>query len=258
MLQRPNFTTIPNDFIDHYMFSLEKSSVLLFLAICRKTLGYHKDTDYLSYSQLAELSGLCNGAIKKALGSLQDAQLITVEKKEGKPNKITLRLDTLQASDKADSTENSADLSMEWRGVLPHLSMKQRGTSLLDRETKERNKEEKILVSTAQPTASLSIPFSKKNAKKQTDAELKPLILYFAKRHAEPPPRGRGFEPTINWPRDMAIMKRIRKGYKPDAIRQLIDAFFDWKGRTKTTLRDFENIADTLYGILLDKARGMR
>lgn len=109
---------------------------------------------------------------------------------------------------------------------------------------------------TAPPAASpsASSPFSRENAKKQTDAELKPLILYYSEKHKV----ARGFEPTIHWARDMAVMKRIRRGYKAAAICQLLDAFFEWKGRTKTTLWDFESKVDTLYGVLLDKATGKR
>ncbi len=94
--------------------------------------------------------------------------------------------------------------------------------------------------------------------KKKGDPELQPLILYFAARHAEKPPRGRGFDPTIDWKRDMAIMKRLKQSYEAQAIREIIDAFFDWPGRIKTSLRDLYIKADMLYGIKLDQAQGRR
>jgi hypothetical protein len=100
----------------------------------------------------------------------------------------------------------------------------------------------------------LELEIDKEKDKKEPDKELRPLIQYYAERHKE----ARGFEPSVDWARDMAIMKRLRSSYKPDAIRQCIDAFLDWKGRTRTTLRDFYSRIDTIYGVLKDKAEGKR
>jgi hypothetical protein len=90
--------------------------------------------------------------------------------------------------------------------------------------------------------------------KKEPDHDLKPLVQYYLEKHKAV----RGFEPTVAWPRDMKIMQQIRRGYKPDAIRQLLDMFFAWKGRSNFTLRAFADKVDTLYGVLKDKAEGKR
>ena len=93
-----------------------------------------------------------------------------------------------------------------------------------------------------------------KRKKAEPDPTLKPLIQYYIDKHKEI----RGFEPTVAWSRDMAIMQKIRQGYKPEAIRQLLDMFFAWKGRSIFTLRAFYDKVDTLYGVLKDKAEGKR
>jgi len=90
----------------------------------------------------------------------------------------------------------------------------------------------------------------------QPDPGLKPLVIYFYNAHLEK----RGYSPSKYWARDMKIMKEIcTKGdYGPGAVRQCIDAFFDYKGRTKTGMRDFQNSVDNTYGYLQDKAEGRR
>ena len=90
--------------------------------------------------------------------------------------------------------------------------------------------------------------------KKEPDTELKPLVQYYLEKHKQV----RGYEPTVLWPRDMKIMQTVRRGYKPEAIRQLLDMFFAWNGRSNFTLRAFADKVDTLYGVLKDKAEGKR
>ena len=93
-----------------------------------------------------------------------------------------------------------------------------------------------------------------KRKKAEPDPTLKPLVQYYIDKHKEI----RGFEPTVAWPRDMKIMQTVRRGYKPEAIRQLLDMFFAWNGRSNFTLRAFADKVDTLYGVLKDKAEGKR
>lgn len=94
----------------------------------------------------------------------------------------------------------------------------------------------------------------KRKKKPETDPTLKPLVQYYLDKHKAV----RGFEPTPAWPRDMKIMQRLRGSYKPEAIRQLLDMFFAWKGRSNFRLRAFADKVDTLYGVLKDKAEGKR
>lgn len=79
MLRKPNHTQVPNEFIDDCMRGLSGSACKVFLVICRKTIGWHKETDQISQGQIAELTGIRIQAVRKALDELLAAGLITKE-----------------------------------------------------------------------------------------------------------------------------------------------------------------------------------
>lgn len=85
-------TQISNEFIDSEMQNLNGSCVKCFLAICRKTIGWHKETDYISISQLQELTGLSNRVVIKAVNDLEAAALIKKERTK-MTNRITINYD---------------------------------------------------------------------------------------------------------------------------------------------------------------------
>ena len=72
-------TQISNDYIDKYMSELPANCTLVFLAIARKTIGWHKQTDRIGYTQLKKLTGLSINTIKKALKTLIEKEIITQE-----------------------------------------------------------------------------------------------------------------------------------------------------------------------------------
>ena len=104
ILLSPNHTQVSNEFIEKYMGVLSGSSVKVFLAICRKTIGWHKDTDAISYSQIKKMSGLgSDHTVKKAIDELVSLYLIGVEKSDGLSSRYTLIYATA-----ADNEEVSA------------------------------------------------------------------------------------------------------------------------------------------------------
>lgn len=76
MLQKPNHTQISNDFIDHYMDKCSGAEAKVFLAITRKTIGWHKIVDQISYGQIKMLTGLSTNALKSAIEKLIEKDLI--------------------------------------------------------------------------------------------------------------------------------------------------------------------------------------
>jgi len=68
-------TQIPNFFLDN-MSGYLGSEVKVFLAICRRTLGWHKLSDEISYTQLQEMTGLSVNGLKKAIRVLTDKNWI--------------------------------------------------------------------------------------------------------------------------------------------------------------------------------------
>ena len=57
MIQLPNHTQIANSFIER-MDEYTGNEVKVFLAICRKTIGWHKVSDKIPYSQISKLTGI--------------------------------------------------------------------------------------------------------------------------------------------------------------------------------------------------------
>ena len=94
MLSKLNHTQVSNDFIEQHMKKLTGAEVKVFLAICRKTIGWHKDTDAISISQIASLTGLSDKPITSATSKLIERGLILVEKAPGKTSKFTLNYTT--------------------------------------------------------------------------------------------------------------------------------------------------------------------
>ena len=98
MISKINHTQIPNDFIDKWMSKLTPKATLVFLAICRKTIGWHKDTDYISVSQIEVITGLTKNSILTAIKELEDVGLILKESNSignvNLPNTFTVNFNT--------------------------------------------------------------------------------------------------------------------------------------------------------------------
>jgi len=79
MLSKINHTQVPNDFLDTWMCRLSPKTSIVFLAICRKTIGWHKDTDFISVSQIMELTGLSKNGVVSSIKELEEVGLILKE-----------------------------------------------------------------------------------------------------------------------------------------------------------------------------------
>mgnify|MGYP000849192220 CR=1 FL=1 len=80
MIEKPNYTQIPNVYFDSIMQKLNGSENLVFLAIMRKTFGWRKKKDRISYSQIMEMTGLVKSTTAAALKSLESMGYISSEK----------------------------------------------------------------------------------------------------------------------------------------------------------------------------------
>jgi phage replication O-like protein O len=74
------FTRIPNIFLDEYSRDLSCAELRVMQVILRKTYGWRKDTDAISFSQFEELTGLGRKAIAKAIKALEQDGYILVER----------------------------------------------------------------------------------------------------------------------------------------------------------------------------------
>jgi phage replication O-like protein O len=75
----PNYTQTPNDLFDHWLPLLKEVELKVLLVIMRKTFGWHKTRDYISLSQLEQLTGCSQTNILKSIKTLIEKGLISKE-----------------------------------------------------------------------------------------------------------------------------------------------------------------------------------
>lgn len=87
----PTFTQIPNIILDDWMMNLSGSAYKIVSVIARQTYGWildkntgrRKVSDWISYSQFSQKTGLKNEAIAKALKELEDGEYISITDSKG-------------------------------------------------------------------------------------------------------------------------------------------------------------------------------
>lgn len=82
-MYKPNHTQTPNEILDKYLPILKGSELKVLLIICRQTIGWHKETDRISISQLELKTGLSNRAVIDASRSLEKKGIIITDIKCG-------------------------------------------------------------------------------------------------------------------------------------------------------------------------------
>jgi phage replication O-like protein O len=101
MIAKPNYTQVPNEILDNRLSKMSCAEIKVFLTICRKTIGWHKDTDAVSYTQLMESTGLARAAVATAIKELEKKELIKVDRFYKRTSLYTIWFDnqtTLQES----------------------------------------------------------------------------------------------------------------------------------------------------------------
>ncbi len=233
MLVVPNHTQIPNAFIDECILKLNGGAVKVFLCICRKTIGWHKLTDKISYSQLMQKTGLSVQGTLNAIKELESKDLIIATRVQGKTTTYEILFNSTSLLNRGDYSNN------------------QSGTSLLNRDTKETlketNKRNNTVITTEQQ--------DKKDKEKELGKKAKHCLDYYYNKHVEI----RKYDPIIAGGRDMKLFKEIlRSGYEVDVFERVTDYFFAYSKRANFTTRALYNSFDTLYGVLKDKEEGRR
>ncbi len=67
VIEKPNYTQTPNILFDKIMCTLNESELKVFLAIIRKTFGWQKTHDRISFTQIEEMTGLSRQSISNGL-----------------------------------------------------------------------------------------------------------------------------------------------------------------------------------------------
>jgi len=146
----PNSTQIPNFLLDFLFPRIPEAEMKCLLYICRRTYGFHKDEDRISYSQfinglktrdgkiLDKGTGLARGTVAAGLRSLVAANAISVEKNnKGNIYRINLGMDFVEVVRKIDQYRKETTSSTKNRPKqvrLLHLQKKgkQRETKYYD------------------------------------------------------------------------------------------------------------------------------
>lgn len=79
-IREPNYTQVPNVFFDEIMIGMSKAQLLVMLAVCRQTFGWHRASCQLSLSDLEKLTGLGRQSVKNGIDELISAGYIKREK----------------------------------------------------------------------------------------------------------------------------------------------------------------------------------
>lgn len=80
MITSNNHTQMPNEIIDVFMKQLSDKAFKVLSVICRKTIGWHKETDSISASQIVSISGLSRSSVLRSIKELEDLKLIIVDR----------------------------------------------------------------------------------------------------------------------------------------------------------------------------------
>ena len=103
------FTMLPNIFLDKYIFNLSGAAVKIYLVITRKTIGWGKKENYISYSQFHKFTGLSKSSISSAIKELLILNLIK-SRKEGEGLKQTIYYEIIhEKTYSSDKKEESSD-----------------------------------------------------------------------------------------------------------------------------------------------------
>ena len=222
-----NYSPVPNCFIEN-MKDFNYATIAVFLAICRKTLGWHKMSDCISFTQLQEMTGLSRQGVSNAIKELKNHNLITVTKNK-KTNQYDLNIKEIVNS--VNQSTLSSVYSVDQNSLLSRpTSVYSVDTQKKERNsTKEKNNENYILI------------------------ENKYFELFKDKY---------GNEPDYVYGRDRKVLKRYLQKHSAEEIIELLRIWFDndigaWHGYSITGLqkdwnkiqiaRADENKEDNLY-----------
>ncbi len=114
MLKNNGFSQLNNDYIDNYMSIVSPTATLVFLAITRKTLGWQKEIDIISYSQMQKITGLSVNTIKKAIDELiaiDVIEQITVGSGRNTQNYYRVKIETVQPDNINNDSKSNTIIS---------------------------------------------------------------------------------------------------------------------------------------------------
>ena len=106
-----NSFQLPNAFVDEMLCKLSGNACKIYLLIVRKTRGWHKEADKISYSQIQKYTGVnSRTTISKALDELLDSGLIIMQNgNKNSSNEYRLNDDFCSKNEQEPSPKNGQD-----------------------------------------------------------------------------------------------------------------------------------------------------
>lgn len=129
-----NHTQVPNDLFDVHLPELSGAELKVILTIIRKTRGWHKEIDAVSYSQLVELTGLSRQSVATAISELENKKLLLIDR-EKKTSKYEINY--YRSVKKLDRSKNPSvkKLDQTSQKSRPEIGLKSRHTKESIKET---------------------------------------------------------------------------------------------------------------------------
>jgi len=113
-----NFTRVPNFFFEECIYQLSESALKVYLTIIRKTIGWQKDKDFISYSQIQKMSNLSENSILKGIKELIEKKLIETQKFGiGKGTRISYEVKNKNCKDTKIETKTEATITSNFEVI---------------------------------------------------------------------------------------------------------------------------------------------
>jgi len=142
VIKEPNYTRVPNVFFDEMMRGWDKSKLLIFLAVCRETFGWHRDKYQMSFSDFQEMTGLGRQSVKNGIDALMEDGYLKREQ-IGQSFLYELVVQREDQSNNRTSSEQSSDGTTTSPTVEPPAAPLEDQSRHDIKEKKETKKKEK-------------------------------------------------------------------------------------------------------------------
>ena len=220
-IEAPNYTQIPNIYFDEIMQILNQTENIVFLVIMRKTFGWHKKRDAISYSQIMSLSGIkSRSTISAALKGLQEKGLIETQK-TGQLISYTVSINGLV---------QNIDQSKNCTGTSPNSVLVEPKTSPNSVHTKESNINKvkknigiKKLIADKPESVSQEVWDEYVSLRKQKRTTVTPLVIKGIEREAEK--AGLSLQDAL-----VTCIERGWQGFKADWVKEKFGNNYGAKG----------------------------
>ena len=220
-IEAPNYTQIPNIYFDEIMQILNQTENIVFLVIMRKTFGWHKKRDAISYSQIMSLSGIkSRSTISAALKGLQEKGLIETLK-TGQLISYTVSINGLV---------QNIDQSKNCTGTSPNSVLVEPKTSPNSVHTKESNINKvkknigiKKLIADKPESVSQEVWDEYVSLRKQKRTTVTPLVIKGIEREAGK--AGMSLQDAL-----VTCIERGWQGFKADWVKEKFGNNYGAKG----------------------------